>query len=263
MKMMTTKLRIVPRLIIDLRDWYREVFISPQQLDEELKPGVVRPTGKVRVFAESVVGDSSWPFAGLSELVAQRSDNGILSFHGRVQRVLTPLSAAPMASVLVGPHMRLDKVARCRLTLLADGFQPVVVDSVELIEPLEGDANSPTRLTVSLMPSVLYGFPATATAPTLLTGQVLRGNKPLFGAKIKVLSPPVGASPPRATDAVLSDLSGRFLLVLDAIDPTSPPTYTQRPLSPTVIHIEYQGSQKQVSAAIVAGSRNSLSPIEI
>jgi hypothetical protein len=202
---------LTPRLVFDLRDWYRTTFSAIQIPDSTSANG--HACGIVRAIGDATLivsppdpPDPNWPFGEAMELVIQESANGIRAFHGRMRSasgVLTNRSSRQFV-----------KRAKCRLSIHVRGFQPYVMSSLEI--PGINDAG--TMLPpIDLFPAVNYSFPSAPRKPCLVEGAVRTvTGAGLAGATISPVDPrpqPVEIPLP----AVTTTADGRYLLILDPL----------------------------------------------
>lgn len=193
-----------PRLVFDVRDWFRTEFGSGAEYELPSGSGnivraIVRVANGLTVTAKpSKIRDPRWPFSDPVELVLRATPSGMWAFFGRVR---TP--GGPLRRLLL-------QGTKCDLLLTAPGYQPVLFEDVTI--PAQ-DAEPPT-LNAVMLPGQAYPFPNGPlpnqnAVPTLLSGWLRQADGTgLVGAKVRVLNEP------RVLPATI-DEDGNWTLVLD------------------------------------------------
>ncbi len=207
--MQNVLLKIEPLVVFDLRDWYQSTFDSILMPNGQggMTPTAIRPRGTVRMVAESVDGqEADWPFSGKSELALQQSPSGNLAFFGRLRL---------NGSMLAHATRRIPSNNVCKLTILAEGFQPTIVNRLAI--PDAGQTS--LRQFHELYPAPIYSFSRQEKSATLLQGVVLdRQGRPVSGASIQLNSAFPALTSVMCTGPVTTSEDGKLLIVLDYMD---------------------------------------------
>lgn len=174
MQMSPVKFTLTPRIVFDLRDWYRTTFTSNKvPAGASSTASIVRAKGEASfVVSPADPPHPKWPFGGAMELVIQESGNGIRAFHGRV-KTLDGVLFNRMSRQIVA-------ATTCKLSIRVRGFQPHFVDPFDV--PGSGD-ECRVLPPIDLFPAVDYSFPSGLSA-TVVSGRVLRAGRPVRDAEL-------------------------------------------------------------------------------
>ncbi len=174
MQMSPVKFSLTPRIVFDLRDWYRTTFTpSKVPAGSSSTASIVRAKGEASfVVSPSDPPDPKWPFGEAMELVIQESGNGIRSFHGRVKTLDGVLFSRTSRQIVAA--------TKCRLSIRVRGFQPHFVDQFD-VPGLGDECRIPDP--IELFPAVDYAFPAGLPA-TVVFGRILRAGRPVRNAEV-------------------------------------------------------------------------------
>ena len=210
MRMSPVPFSLAPRVVFDLRDWYRSTFTADQvpgpTSGTNVIRSIVRVPGSALFLAEPTdPRDPHWPFAETMELVTQTSAGGIRAFHGRVRTA---------EGVLLNRTFRqLISTTKCQVTIQVRGFRP----HIEQLE-IPGIGGHPALIEpIDLFPAADYSFPSGPRQPSLLEGAVRRiDGTGLSGATIKASAPDSQGGVQSLFETSTTG-DGRYLVILDAL----------------------------------------------